>query len=167
MDKIFLLSDHHFKHEAIRKYCTRPFELTREMNRYMIERHNSVVSSNDVTYCLGDFCFTNKWNDVEGILRQMNGTKILILGNHDHLKPFDYVEAGFISVHTSLALEEFLLIHDPAVAGVIRDMKVIHGHVHGLGLKLANNTFNVSVEMHDYTPVDFDFIKNTWGNING
>lgn len=162
MPKVFMLSDHHFKHEAIALYTNRPFKLTREMNKYMIEKHNSVVAPEDITYFLGDFCFTHVWKDVEGILKQLNGTKILILGNHDHVKPFDYVEAGFMSVHTSCKLEEYLLIHDPAVAGVFPDMKVIHGHVHGLGVKLSDNTFNVSVEMHDYTPVHFDFIKNTW-----
>jgi calcineurin-like phosphoesterase family protein len=132
------------------------------MNKYMIDQHNSVVSPEDTTYFLGDFCFTSGWRDVENILKKMNGQKILILGNHDRLNVFDYVEAGFTSVHTSLMLEDFLLIHDPAVAGVLRDIKVIHGHIHGLRLRVGRNTWNVSVEMQDYTPIDFEYIKENW-----
>lgn len=158
----FLLSDHHFKHEMIIKYCSRPFESTREMNRYMIEKHNSVVSDNDICYFLGDFCFTHAWRDVEGILKQMKGIKHLILGNHDKLYAFDYIESGFTSVHTSLMIDNFMLIHDPAVGGVFKNMKIIHGHVHRMGLRLSNNTWNVSAEMSDYKPVDFEFIKTNW-----
>lgn len=163
MSKIFLLSDHHFKHEAIIKYTSRPFSLTREMNAYMIQKHNEVVTDEDDVFFLGDFCFSHTYKDVQGILNNLKGkSKHLILGNHDKINAFDYVEAGFTSVHTSLMLEDYLLIHDPAIAGVIKTMKVIHGHLHGIGLKIAPNTWNVSVEMHDYTPVDFEYIKDNW-----
>ena len=125
----------------------------------MIERHNSVVSKDDVCYFLGDFCFTNAWRDVEDILKQMNGTKHLVLGNHDKLYVFDYIEAGFTSVHTSLMLDNFMLIYDPAIAGVNKSMNFIHGHVHSMGLNIAPNCYNVCVETSQYTPVDFEYIK--------
>ena len=56
-------------------------------------------------------------------------------------------------------LENFILIHDPAVAGVVQNNKYIHGHTHGLGIRLGKNTYCVSVELHNYKPVNFNKIK--------
>ena len=54
---VFVISDHHFYHENIIKYCNRPFNSLREMNYTMIEKWNSVVSENDTVLHLGDFSF--------------------------------------------------------------------------------------------------------------
>ena len=62
-------------------------------------------------------------------------------------------------------LEDFLLIHDPAVAGVRKDLKVIHGHTHTLNLSLGTNTYCVCVELHDYYPVSFDIVKEYFNGI--
>ena len=56
-------------------------------------------------------------------------------------------------MHTSLEVGEYTLVHDPAVAGVLKDRKYIHGHTHGLGKRLAENTVCVCVELWDYYPV--------------
>ena len=167
MSKIWLTADsHHFHHNILlfREHDVkqRPFRTTDEMHRVIKHRHNEVVASDDTVYHLGDFAYgpgAKSWKQLETIISGLNGRHHLILGNHDHLKPFDYVEAGFQSVHTSLVLEDFLLIHDPAIAGVMKDLKVCHGHTHSLGLRLSPNTYCVCVEMHDYYPVDFNKIK--------
>ncbi len=171
MANIWFVSDEHYYHHNMLMHresspqtpeASRKFRTTDEMHRHIKKKHNERVTNEDTVYHLGDFAYgpgAKTVGQIEGLLRGLNGTHILVLGNHDHLKPFDYVEAGFVSVHTSLMLDEFLLIHDPAVAGVLTDLKVIHGHTHSLGLRLALNTYSVSVEMHNYYPVNLDAIK--------
>lgn len=53
----YFIADTHFNHENIIKYCNRPFEDSKEMNEYIINKWNSVVTENDVVYHLGDVGF--------------------------------------------------------------------------------------------------------------
>lgn len=163
----FTADEHYYHHNMLlfRHNGSRKFRATDEMHKVLKQKHNEVVAPTDLVYHLGDFAYgpgAKSWQQIESLLKVLNGTHILVLGNHDHIKTFDYVEAGFQSVHTSLQFEEFLLIHDPAVAGVLPDLKVIHGHTHGLGLRLHPNTYSVSVEMHDMYPVSLDQIRESW-----
>lgn len=137
------------------------------MHTVIKKKHNEVVAKDDIVYHLGDFAYgpgAKSWQQIESLLKVLNGSHHLILGNHDHIKTFDYVEAGFCSVHTSLQIEDYFLIHDPAVAGVLKGLKIIHGHTHGLGLRLSPDTYSVCVEMHDYYPVSFDTIKEAFNS---
>ena len=81
--KIFITSDNHFNHKNIIKYCDRPFDSVEEMNEAMIERWNETVSKDDVVLHLGDFCKGNVWM-IKQIRERLNGTIILIIGNHDY-----------------------------------------------------------------------------------
>jgi calcineurin-like phosphoesterase family protein len=159
----FFIADEHYYHANILMWrdikAKRNFPTLNDMHKTIIRNHNEVVTKEDTVYHLGDFSFSKHAPDMRSTLEKLNGTHVLILGNHDLHKPFDYVEVGFQSVHTSLMLDDYLLIHDPAVAGVLKHLKVIHGHTHGLGLRLAENTYCVSVEVTDYRPVSFCSIK--------
>lgn len=157
MPNIFLISDEHYNHSPIINYCGRPFPDTKVMREILIKNHNEYVSEDDIVYHLGDFALSSSWQDMSNILKKLKGKHILILGNHDHNKIWDYVEAGFQSVHTSFMLEDYLLVHDPAPA--CGGIKTIHGHLHNIGPKIAENTYSVCVELHNYTPVNFDDIK--------
>ena len=149
----YCTADFHFAHENIIKYTHRPFRNAREMDRAMIRNYNSIVGDDDLVYILGDFCMSRNKRQVEDYVDKLNGTKILILGNHDYLNPFDYIECGFQSVHTSLYLPqspEIAMNHDPAVACLVP--KLLCGHVHGL-FKLQGNALNVGVDVWDFKPV--------------
>jgi calcineurin-like phosphoesterase family protein len=180
---IFFTSDEHYYHHNILMHrsfgehdgtpieipAMRRFRTTDEMHKVLKKRFNEVVSPDDVTYHLGDFAYgpgAKSWQQLSHIVEELNGSHHLILGNHDHLKPFDYLEAGFLSVHTSLDIEQIwydsacderinriTLVHDPAVAGVLQDKFFIHGNTHSLGKHLNKNTYCVSVELTDYYPV--------------
>ena len=81
--KVFIISDTHFGHENIIKYCNRPFSSVEEMDEKMIKNWNETVSNNDVVLHLGDFGLGKK-EYIASIVKRLNGKKILIMGNHDN-----------------------------------------------------------------------------------
>ena len=95
---------------------------------------------------------------LEQITQKLNGVKHLILGNHDRLKPFDYIDLGFTSVHTSLLYEEFVLNHDPAASVVMKDKTWLVGHVHDLFVQVRN-VLNVGVDVRDFKPISIDEVR--------
>ena len=62
--RIFLVSDTHFNHENILKYCNRPFNTIEEMNVALIGNWNSVVKDDDIVYFLGDFALGSNVKEV-------------------------------------------------------------------------------------------------------
>ena len=161
---IWFTSDEHYNHAKILHLCNRPFPDIANMKHELIKRHNSIVDKDDITYHIGDFMFSDNWREVAQVLNRLNGSHVLCIGNHDWIYVWNYVEAGFGSVHTSLELDGYIMTHDPAIAGVLKHLDFIHGHVHGLALNIAPNCYNVSVEMHNYTPVNFETIKEYFVN---
>jgi calcineurin-like phosphoesterase family protein len=129
---IFFTSDQHFNHTNIILYSSRPYSSVEEMNEALVSNFNDRVSSTDTTYHLGDFSLQEKM--VPLFLPRLNGTHILIEGNHDILHPAHrshrksqyqkrdasveaavkrYIDYGFKEVHLELEYEEFLLAHMP------------------------------------------------------
>jgi len=156
----FVWSDTHDKHEGIIHICNRPFKTTVQMRRELIKNYNSVISPSDTCYWLGDVYWGKQPDELGTMLRQMNGTKILVLGNHDEMNPFKYVQAGFMSVHTYLKVEEFHMIHDPSAACMDRNNWWLCGHLHSpKGKYIFNNCYDCGVDGHDYTPISFDQIR--------
>jgi calcineurin-like phosphoesterase family protein len=154
----YFTADQHFGHRNIMRYCKRPFETTQDMDATIVEKHNAVVTAEDTVYHIGDFvmCRPDEENRVAKIVKKLNGTHILIWGNHDGLKPLQYIEAGFQSAHTSLVMgigdHIVVLCHDPAVATVRIDRLWLCGHVHGL-FKTIGNVVNVGVDVWNFAPV--------------
>jgi len=163
---IFFTADEHYCHSNIIKYCERPFSTAEEMDRKLINLHNEEVGSRDVVYHLGDFSLLGptKKDKLKGILAQLNGVHHLVLGNHDRLKPFSYVEIGFQTVHTTMECPfapGIVLAHDPSIATVLsRSEILICGHVHGL-FKYIGNVFNAGVDPWGFKPIHLEFIKAT------
>ena len=81
--KIRYISDAHFSHKNIISYDNRPFSSTDEMNRAMVALWNEIVADGDLTYVLGDFCWSQTYEDWVEILRQLKGQIFVIKGNHD------------------------------------------------------------------------------------
>ncbi len=69
---------------------------SREMNEYIIQKWNSVVKKDDTVYHLGDVGF-GSLEEVKGLIEKLNGTKILLRGNHDFkIGVNTWKEIGFI-----------------------------------------------------------------------
>jgi calcineurin-like phosphoesterase family protein len=144
-----------------------------EMNQYMIDAWNEVVKPEDTVYHLGDIAFKANPNNVCKILDSLNGTKHLIIGNHDKerdLKKYkDHLET--IKIYDEISYElngkqyNFVLFHYPISSfnGAFRKTILIHGHVHNnTDYRYESDFFikNVSVEMINYRPISIeDIIK--------
>ena len=152
----WVTADTHYFHHNIIKYCKRPFKSVEKMNNVLIDNHNDTVKKEDDIFIIGDFIWGNDKSRASSIVSRLNGNIHLILGNHDNMKPFDYVNAGVKSVHTSLELEKNLyLAHDPAVRCTLPDNAVlICGHVHGLFKFLIDKKVaNCGVDIWDFKPI--------------
>lgn len=162
----FFTADHHFGHKNMLTHEPLRKELFDNINKYdnsLIQRHNSVVTNDDIVYFVGDFVPFKKDRDIiTKYVGKMNGKeKHLILGNHDEAKPFTYVDAGFTSVHTSLTIGNFVLNHDPCIKCVLRDDQIlICGHVHTLfRILLADiKVINVGVDVWNFYPISLDYL---------
>lgn len=79
----YVWSDPHFGHQNILKFEPSRLALGKDIEEHdmaLINLYNETVGYNDKCYILGDFCFKLKHLFKAGML---NGTKYLILGNHD------------------------------------------------------------------------------------
>jgi calcineurin-like phosphoesterase family protein len=175
IDKIWFSSDHHFFHNNILKYCSRPFESVEAMNDALVANWNSAVKPDDHVYHLGDFCFGNveKWNWCLEPGR-LNGHIHLILGNHDPERVFR--DGTFIERFDSIDYQKILIIegwtvilnHFPfASFSNNYDHKVMQllGHIHSSpgdignvlpeGYKLQWNQYDVGVDNNNYTPISW------------
>jgi len=78
----FYIADCHFGHKNILLFDNRPFGDLEQMEEVMVMLWNATVRKGDTVYILGDFCW-GKADEWLRIIRQLNGTKVLITGNHD------------------------------------------------------------------------------------
>ena len=78
----FFTSDWHIGHANVIKYDDRPFKDIKHMERTLINNYNSTVPKNGICYFLGDMGMGEE-KDLTKVLSQLNGTKVLLLGNHD------------------------------------------------------------------------------------
>jgi calcineurin-like phosphoesterase family protein len=156
-DRTFVVSDTHFYHENIIKYCDRPYANMFEMNEDLIAKWNAAVGKDDIVWHLGDFCFGSK-DHIKEIVPRLNGRINLVLGNHDHHKIAFYYECGFNRVydHPVVISNFFILSHEPLQW--VKDGDVyanIYGHVHQQKMyrDFTSNTFCACAERIGYAPI--------------
>ena len=159
---IYSIADTHFNHANIIKYCHRPFKNTDEMNEYIIKRWNSIVKETDTVYHLGDVGF-GKFEEVKRLVGSLNGTKILLRGNHDFKIGINtWKEIGFLEVYKKkIILDNLLLTHTPTER-VEENQINIFGHIHDKPLDRKFDKKNhvcVSCDVVHYTPVSIENIK--------
>lgn len=76
------IADWHYGHANILYFDNRPFTTIFEHDKELIRRWNAAVNPCDTVYILGDM-FWCKATDAIAVLKQLNGQKVLIKGNHD------------------------------------------------------------------------------------
>ncbi len=165
MAETFFIGDTHFGHkgmitfEAIKPF--RPFATMEEHNEALVQRWNSVVRKQDSVWHLGDFCFGKQ--NLE-IASRLNGTKRLIMGNHDHYPAADYLKY-FTRVCGASEFKGIVLTHIPVHPDQKHRYRAnIHGHLHTKSIvdnrgNLDPWYINVSAEQNDLTPVSYAQIQ--------
>lgn len=159
---IYVISDTHFSHGNIIKYCNRPFSTIDEMNSTMIENWNKTVRDQDIVYHLGDVYFGE---GASSILPALKGRKRLILGNHDDGKS-KVLQGAFQKISMWRMFPEFglLLTHVPVHESTLAEnpkrpkMRNVHGHIHDKPSP-SNQHYNVSVEQINYTPINIEELR--------
>lgn len=139
----YFIGDTHFFHDNILTFDGRPFIDTHQMFEYMKAEWNDVVTDQDVVYILGDFCWSRDPDVVQGLLRQLNGRKRLIKGNHDQflknasikkefetIRDYDEIRIG----NNHVVLQHFPIASWKNMHGVGNDRAEawihLHGHTH-------------------------------------
>lgn len=162
---IFVTSDLHFGHANIIKYENRPYKDIDEMDTDLIERWNDTVKQKDLVYILGDFSWyrgekTNK------ILKQLNGRKVLVVGNHDEVflkdKKFNKELFEEICYYKQIKYNKkvYVMFHYPIAEHNGKTHGYIHlyGHIHSTNLDLEEELgelcYNVGIDRNNYKPVN-------------
>ena len=83
MGKTFFIADLHLGHKNCLAFDNRPFTDIEVQDQTIIKNWNSVVSSEDTVWVLGDISWYGPVKTAE-IFEQLNGDKKLCVGNHDH-----------------------------------------------------------------------------------
>jgi calcineurin-like phosphoesterase family protein len=148
----FVISDTHFFHENIVKFCGRDGQILKllgpkpdtkliDHNEYMVKQWNSVVGPEDVILHLGDVFMSYRSSDARymaEIMPRLNGKKYLIMGNHDSsridysalgyevIKPFEMEYRGW-----KVSFDHYPM--DPGVLGPKGTHLRVHGHIHNNG----------------------------------
>lgn len=158
----YFSSDYHWGHTNVLEYDKRPFETIEDHDNYIMECHNKIVRPTDHFWFLGDLFLGKDINDAELMLRDMNGIKHFIKGNHDHSDTIDLYKAVGI-------------YHGEQVTIVIDGQKIIlnhckmyvwpnshhgswnvHGHSHGTLDKVPwGKSIDVCIHTRSYYPLSF------------
>lgn len=154
---IWVCSDLHLQHKNIINFPGRKFNSVEEHDKYVIDRFNSVVDKDDRVYILGDLGFTPR-DKLSTKVRQLNGIKTLIVGNHDRLKDNEYMNMGIAQVirHPVFYNNNIVLSHIPVMECFNSPYTInVHGHLHCSVLNLPN-FFNANVELNDFLPINIE-----------
>ena len=160
----YFISDLHFGHENVIKFDNRPFRDLEHMHRVLINNWNSIVRPKDVIYVIGDIGLC-KGEILYNIIKQLNGMKILIMGNHDKNSPTFYLRAGFSSVQYSasimVAKEIVTMNHYPLLGVPYEDTTGMKGsletdnwHKEHKFAKYALNDCGQFMHIHGHVHVD-------------
>ena len=127
----FYISDLHLGHSKALEYDDRPFCTVEEQTNVVIERWNETVGSRDHVYILGDMFWDN---NLIYIMKELNGIKHLILGNHDRVNAAFPIY--FKSIDTMIKIKDtgrtVTLCHYPVAhwEGADRGWVHLYGHIH-------------------------------------
>lgn len=131
---------------------------------------NSVVQRGDVVYCLGDFALSWGAKDrtlIEGRVAQLNGTKLLIAGNHDRREVVRAPGWSWVGDYKELKIplgggesQKVVLMHYPLRTWneSRKGSWHLHGHCHG-GLPYSPyKIHDVGVDNNGFQPVSLETI---------
>lgn len=161
----YITSDLHLGHRAIINYCPptrRHFTDVDQMNETIVSNINSVVTEEDTLYILGDIAFMPPARACE-FLKRINGSKVIVWGNHDHklrrstefasqkslmgvVWEGDYKEQTFV---VDDVRQQIMMMHFPIFSFNGQRHGAIHCHGHRHSYHEYRNTFGPNVRCID------------------
>ncbi len=137
----WVTSDLHFGHKNIMSFCPESRARFRNdvayMNEAMVKEWNDLIEPEDTVYILGDVAFMSG-SDAGRTVMRLNGTKILVEGNHDRKTLQDATfRNAFAEVHKYLDINyngtKVVMFHYPIAEWdqMHRGSVHLHGHLHG------------------------------------
>jgi len=160
MSTVRFIADLHLSHTNMA--TRRGFSTVEQHDEHIIEKWNSVVKKQDVTYILGDV--TMEKSAPYHLLDRLNGLKHVVLGNHDRRQDVRKLLEHVESVAGMVQYKGAILTHCPIHPMELehRFPKNIHGHIHDKQVMLFHpddpyqspnpSYICVSCERVDYTP---------------
>lgn len=189
----FFYSDPHFGHDNIISFSNRPFKDVPDMTEGLIARYNEAVKPEHTVLWCGDASMKIKPEEMADILVRLNGTKILVRGNHDgsigrcHRMGFGLVmEEAFLFIrgktcrvsHYPYAWTEAQKAAWKAKGNYVDDRYLekrpprvkgevlIHGHTHHT-TRVDGNQIHVGVDAWDYRPVPVERVAQLVARVGG
>jgi calcineurin-like phosphoesterase family protein len=159
----WIISDTHFRHKNIIKYCNRPMS----HDNLMADNWHNLVKEDDDVLHLGDLMVW--WSSLEQteammIANALPGRKRMLRGNHDKLTDEEFlVLTGFEVIPEftqTFGQTKVRFSHYPQREGNWH--LNVHGHIHNNHDPdiIPYRNINVSVEVMDYKPVRLREILN-------
>ena len=156
----WLISDPHFDHRNIIKYCSRPFNSLEEMNNLILTNWKANIREDDLVFFLGDMAYGRDSRSPRWWLTQLPGVKVYLKGSHDHgirptsVLPGVHIVVPYIILETDT--RDFLLIHVPENTPEWYEGWVVHGHHHNYNpyMDKTKRWVNISVERTNYGPIN-------------
>lgn len=154
--KYWIVSDTHYGHENVKKYCDRPdgFE---EITFENLKK----IPEGDVLIHLGDIAFGNVREAHEMYVKPLKCRQVLVRGNHDKKSKEWYLSNGWSAVFTDGELritldsgKMVILSHDKVSADKSLEYSYnIFGHIHNKKIPLNEKQIVYSLENECYEPV--------------
>ena len=160
---IYLTSDLHFGHANVIGFCDRPFDTVDEMNEALVQLWNETVGVKDTVWVLGDIVMGKRAETLKYVTR-LNGTKVLIPGNHDYCHPMNkkhtewtpkYIEAGFGAIWAPKPDNTSVSVNFQGVNAYMNHFP------HALG-EYDDRDFDKWAPKDDGTPLIHGHVHNTW-----
>lgn len=147
----FFTADWHIGHANSIKFDNRPFQDVGEMHRALIRNYNAQVPENGICYFLGDIA-THSSELTKEVISKLNGTKVIIVGNHDKNSNALYLMGFDVVLHSATIYiqgERVTMSHCP-LRGVFReDVSDMKGGKEGDNFHGEHKNQAFSVENHD------------------
>lgn len=182
--KIYFSSDQHFGHRNVLRFCQRPYETTKEMEKALIDNWNSKVTNNDIVFVLGDFFWFHSRHEIKKVVDKLNGKTIYIVpGNHckraayelcdERVQLLDDISALYIrEVGKPQVKYEVYVSHMPLMSWPHRERGSYNffGHIHSGPRSLSHVDqdlpfhkglqYDIGVDNNEYAPIELEEIIN-------
>lgn len=163
----------HLMHESMAKH--RGYSDSWEHDYWLIQKWNSVVPKRSKVLILGDICMENSKG--YHLLDELNGSKEVVLGNHDKSKDIPELLKYVDKVSGAVDYKGYILTHIPIHPNEVQFYRGnIHAHIHHINrledcivsnrymdegcrnTSTINKYFNVDAKLLNYKPIRFDEI---------